>query len=166
MTARTREPEIHGTTILSVRHRGRVVLGGDGGAITVTGTTGMGKTRLVRETLAHFDAVTPLTVRAEPYGASSSYRVFRDPLRRLLGIERGTSEDMGRQLVSTLAAVAPDLVAMAPLIADVAHVEVPNTPEAAAIDPQYRPDRLADVLVSLVSAMIPGPIVLIAEEAH
>jgi ATP-dependent HslUV protease, peptidase subunit HslV len=30
MTARTREPEIHGTTILSVRHRGRVVLGGDG----------------------------------------------------------------------------------------------------------------------------------------
>ena len=30
MTARTREPELHGTTILSVRHRGRVVLGGDG----------------------------------------------------------------------------------------------------------------------------------------
>ena len=30
MTARTREPELHATTILSVRHRGRVVLGGDG----------------------------------------------------------------------------------------------------------------------------------------
>jgi ATP-dependent HslUV protease subunit HslV len=30
MTARTREPELHGTTILSVRHRDRVVVGGDG----------------------------------------------------------------------------------------------------------------------------------------
>src|SRR4029077_18327390 len=30
MTARTREPELHGTTILSVRHDNRVVLGGDG----------------------------------------------------------------------------------------------------------------------------------------
>ena len=30
MTARTREPDLHATTILSVRHRGRVVLGGDG----------------------------------------------------------------------------------------------------------------------------------------
>ena len=30
MTRHTREPELHGTTILSVRHRGHVVLGGDG----------------------------------------------------------------------------------------------------------------------------------------
>jgi len=30
MTARTREPELHGTTILSVRHQGRMVVGGDG----------------------------------------------------------------------------------------------------------------------------------------
>jgi ATP-dependent HslUV protease subunit HslV len=30
MTGRTREPELHGTTILSVRHQHRVVLGGDG----------------------------------------------------------------------------------------------------------------------------------------
>ena len=30
MTARTREPELRSTTILAVRHQGRVVLGGDG----------------------------------------------------------------------------------------------------------------------------------------
>jgi ATP-dependent HslUV protease subunit HslV len=30
MTARTREPELHGTTVLAVRHGGRVVIGGDG----------------------------------------------------------------------------------------------------------------------------------------
>ncbi len=53
---------------------------GEGGVVTVTGTTGMGKTRLVREAAMALEGVARLTVRAEPYGASSSYRVFRDPL--------------------------------------------------------------------------------------
>ena len=43
---------------------------GNGGVLTVTGSTGMGKTRLVREAIARIDGVTALTVRAEPYGAS------------------------------------------------------------------------------------------------
>jgi class 3 adenylate cyclase/tetratricopeptide (TPR) repeat protein len=139
---------------------------GAGGVVTVSGTTGMGKSRLVREALAGVDDVTVVTVRAEPYGAASSYRVFRDPLRQLLGVVRDTPDVMGRQLLETLEAAAPELLPMAPLIADVAQVEVPATPEADAIDPQYRPDRLADVLVQLVGTMLPGRLVLIAEEAH
>ncbi|HJW71160.1 MAG TPA: ATP-dependent protease subunit HslV [Candidatus Binatia bacterium] len=47
MTARTREPELHGTTILSVRHRGRVVLGGDG-QVTVGQTVLKSNARKVR----------------------------------------------------------------------------------------------------------------------
>jgi ATP-dependent HslUV protease, peptidase subunit HslV len=47
MTARTREPEIHGTTILSVRHRGHVVLGGDG-QVTVGQTVLKSNARKVR----------------------------------------------------------------------------------------------------------------------
>ena len=43
---------------------------------------------------------------------------------------------------------------------------VPSTPQADALDPQYRPDRLADVLVDLVSRVFAGPLILIAEEAH
>jgi ATP-dependent HslUV protease, peptidase subunit HslV len=47
MTARTRERELHGTTILSVRHRGRVVLGGDG-QVTVGQTVLKSNARKVR----------------------------------------------------------------------------------------------------------------------
>jgi ATP-dependent HslUV protease subunit HslV len=54
MTARTREPEIHGTTILSVRHRGRVVLGGDG-QVTVGQTVLKSNARKVRR--LHHDRV-------------------------------------------------------------------------------------------------------------
>ncbi len=152
--------------LAEVREALAVAFAGEGGVVTVTGATGMGKTRLVREAAAGLEGVARLTVRAEPYGAASSYRVFRDPLRLLLGIERGTPEDMGRQLLATLAVSVPDLLPMSPLIADVAHVEVPSTPEADALDPQFRPDRLADVLVELVGRMVPGAILLIAEEAH
>ena len=43
---------------------------------------------------------------------------------------------------------------------------MPNTPEADRIDPQYRADRAADVVIDLISRLVPGPIVLVVEEAH
>lgn len=51
---RTREPELHGTTILSVRHRGRVVLGGDG-QVTLGQTILKSNARKVRR--LHHDRV-------------------------------------------------------------------------------------------------------------
>ena len=141
-------------------------LAGSGGVVTVTGPTGMGKSRLVREAADVVPDATLLVVRAEPYGASSSYRVFRDPVRRLMGVTRAGSEAMGRQLLDALEALAPELLPMAPLIADIAHVDVPSTPEVDAIDPQYRPDRVADVLIELVDRMYPGQVLLVSEEAH
>ena len=47
MTARTREPEIRGTTILALRHRGRVVIAGDG-QVTVGQTIMKRNARKVR----------------------------------------------------------------------------------------------------------------------
>jgi ATP-dependent HslUV protease subunit HslV len=47
MTARTRGPEVRGTTILSVRHRGRVVMAGDG-QVTVGQTIMKRNARKVR----------------------------------------------------------------------------------------------------------------------
>jgi tetratricopeptide (TPR) repeat protein len=55
---------------------------------------------------------------------------------------------------------------MAPLLADIAQVDVPPTPEADRIDPQYRGDRAADVVVELLARLVPGPVVLVVEEAH
>ena len=47
MTARTREPELRATTILAVRHRGRVVMAGDG-QVTVGQTFMKSNARKVR----------------------------------------------------------------------------------------------------------------------
>ncbi len=141
-------------------------LAGAGGVVVVDGATGMGKSRLVFEAVEAITGAHVLVVRAEPYGAASAYRVFRDPVRRLMALERGTPEAMGLAMMATLSQVAPDLLPLAPLLADVVQVDVPSTPEVDMLDPQFRPDRLADAVVRFVDAALPGPLVLLAEEAH
>lgn len=141
-------------------------LAGAGGVLTVTGATGMGKTRLVREALSATDLDHLVVLRAEPYGSASAYRMLRDPMRGLLGIERADPETMGRTLLAALDQVAPDLLPYAPLLADVAQVDVPTTPEVDQLDPQYRPERLADAVVRLMEATLRGRVVAVAEEAH
>ena len=150
--------------------RARTALGralsGEGGVLTVEGPAGIGSTRLTQEALDAAGATSRLALRAEPYGASSAYRVLRDPLRALLGIARGTREEMGAALLAALAARAPALLPMAPLLADVVQVAVPSTPEADRVDTQYRADRVADVVVDLLDAVSPGPLAVVVEDAH
>lgn len=141
-------------------------LSGAGGVITIAGGTGMGKTRFLHEALDVIDVEHLITLRAEPYGSASAYRMLRDPLRGLLDIERGDPATMGRALLAGLEKVAPDLLPWAPLLADVAQVDVPSTPEVEQLDPRYRPDRLADAVVRLVETALPGRVVIAVEEAH
>ena len=153
----------------TVRRALDAALSGAGGVITVDGATGLGKSRLVAEAL---DASTSaasagrLLLHAEPYGAASTYRVLRDPLRQLLGIERGEPRAMGDALLDALGRTAPGLLPLAPLLADIALVDVDTTPEADRIDQQFRADRAADVVIDLLERLIPGPLVVVVEEAH
>jgi class 3 adenylate cyclase/tetratricopeptide (TPR) repeat protein len=139
--------------------------GGTGGAITVTGDTGFGKSRLVVEALTATSPAT-FTVRAEPYGATNPYWAFRDPLRSLLGIERGGQAEMSAALAEKVTSLDPRLVSYLPLIGDAAHIDVPDTPETAAIEPRFRPDRTAATLVGLLEVALPGPLVIVVEDGH
>jgi tetratricopeptide (TPR) repeat protein len=152
-----------------VRQSLEAALGGAGGVITVDGATGMGKSRLVHDCLESSTAAAGaerIVLRAEPYGASSTYRMLRDPLRTLLGVARAEPQLMGQALLTTLRRWAPDLLPMASLLADVVQVEVPSTKESDRIDPQFRADRTADLVIDVIGRMVPGPLVVVVEEAH
>ncbi len=144
-----------------------VALGeGAGGAVLVEGGAGMGKTRLVAEALGDHPELTVSSVRGEPYGSAIPYRAVRDAVRQFLDVERAEPAIMAAQLLEHLEQLAPDLVPLAPLVAEVAHVPVPSTPLVDEIEPRFRRDRQADAIVGLVRARVKGPLVLVVDDAH
>jgi class 3 adenylate cyclase/tetratricopeptide (TPR) repeat protein len=139
---------------------------GTGSVVTVVGETGTGKSRLIREACASVPEVPVVAIHAEPFGTTTPYRPFRDPMRAVLGVERGTQDDMAKAITERVAEIDPGLLPMLPLLADVAHVEVPDTPEASAIEPRFRMDRLADAVVRLLDLALAEPTVINIEDAQ
>jgi class 3 adenylate cyclase/tetratricopeptide (TPR) repeat protein len=132
----------------------------------VTGDLGLGKTRLIHHAIAAFGTIDVLTIRGEPYGTAIPYRAFRDAIRDELGIARGTTSAMGAQLVASIAETTPELAPYAPLIASTAHLPVDTTAVVEAIDPQFRRDRLADILIALLEQRHRGALLIVVDDAH
>ncbi|TVR27944.1 MAG: hypothetical protein EA389_01510, partial [Ilumatobacter sp.] len=139
---------------------------GRGGVVTLVGAAGLGKSRLIREALNVAESIRTVSMHAEPYGATNSYRVVRDPFRALFGVGHGDAIEMADALRGTVRRVAPHLESFLPLVGDVLKLDVGETPEVAVIAPQFRADRTADVVVELLGAIHDGPLVVVAEDMH
>jgi tetratricopeptide (TPR) repeat protein len=126
---------------------------GRGSIVTITGETGVGKSRLIAEVLADCPGLSTLRIQAEPNGRENPYWAFRDPLRGMLGIVRTTQADMESQLRQVISDVAPRLEWAIPLLGDVMHISVADTTETAEIDPQFRPERTAASVIELLSTI-------------
>lgn len=138
---------------------------GTGGDAVVVGPVGIGKSRLVREALS--SAASPVVMlHAEPYGAANAFRIFRDPLRSALGIERGLQREMAGTLRKAVRRLVPHHEPMLALIADVLQIEVDPSDDVLSLLPEYRPDRTADVVIDLLSGCFPGGFVMVVEDAH
>ncbi len=140
-------------------------LSGEGGVVTVAAGTGLGKSRLIHDAMDGLEA-TVVTVRAEPYGMTSPYRMLRDPLREAFGVARDEPDAMTAAFLASVQARMPDQIGLAPLLADVLSVPVPESEESRSIDPQYRPERIADLVVQVIETSVRGPFVLLVEEGH
>ena len=138
---------------------------GVGGCLTIVGDVGLGKTRLVTEALDEWRGGV-VEVRGEPNGASSPFRALRDGLRAFIGVKRGMPEEMARQLHDAVTRIAPELQTVLPLLGEVTSIDMPATAETAVIDPHYRAERRAAALAALLDAMLPGPSVIVIEDAH
>jgi len=139
---------------------------GKGNAVAICGERGIGKSRLVDEVLPGLERATYISMRAEPYGRGTPYRPLRDPVRRFLGIQRDEPEMMAQSLNEALTKLVPEHAMFAPLLADVAIVDMPSTPEVDQIDPKFRQDRTADLLVELFDAVCSGPVLFEVEDGH
>ena len=140
---------------------------GTGGVLLITGAAGLGKSRLLRAALETLGDPRPLLqLRAEPYEATRPYHVFRDAVRGVLGIEGERADVRREQLLSGLARTDPALTPLASLLGDVVQVDVPPSAEVQAIDPKYRQDRIADVLIEVLEGLGTGAQVITVEDAQ
>lgn len=150
----------------AVREAVERVRAGSGGILGLAAGPGLGKSRLLREALAAVDPRAVLSLRAEPYGVNSPYRMFRDTLRGLLGIERGPAATMRAALERAVAGADASLLPLLALLGDVAHIEVEASAEVREIDARFRPERVADVVVRLLGALHPGTTLFAVDDAH
>lgn len=139
---------------------------GRGGIMTISGDTGVGKSRLITEVLERCAGMDTMAIQAEPSGVDNPYWAFRDPLRRWLSIERGPLAEMAKGLTRAIRKKAPHLEWALPLLGDVMHIEIEENQRTSEIDPQFRPERTADVLIELLSAGYTRPVAVVAEDGQ
>jgi class 3 adenylate cyclase/tetratricopeptide (TPR) repeat protein len=142
--------------------------GGHGSIIEISGGPGMGKSRLVEETLRRHPDFRAITARCEEYEASTPYFPFRSIIRTVLGEEAGADADeVVEQLGAALARIDPALTPWLPLLGILLGVELEPTPETAALDPRFLRDRLTEVSLRFLVASLSGtPTIFVVEDVQ
>jgi class 3 adenylate cyclase/tetratricopeptide (TPR) repeat protein len=139
---------------------------GQGGIVTVAADSGLGKSRLLREATKSVAPANFVSMRAEPYGAGSPYRLFRDPLRDLFGIRRSTPQQMADDLTSIVVKAAPQVSPLLSLIGDALHIDCEPSDTVNAIQPNFRAEQRAIALIAVIDALHPEPLVITLDDAQ
>jgi class 3 adenylate cyclase/tetratricopeptide (TPR) repeat protein len=139
---------------------------GFGGALTIAGGPGAGKSRLIDRSLAE---TTMRIVRADGdrYAAATPYLTLQTLLRPLLDIAPDASApDAGTALEQAILRRAPALLPWVPLIAPAVGADVAPTDAVDALDESFRQDRAHAVLRRLMAEVLPTPTCVVIDDAH
>jgi class 3 adenylate cyclase/tetratricopeptide (TPR) repeat protein len=138
----------------------------NGVLVDVVGEPGVGKSRLVDEWLGSLEA-TVLRAKGGMYSRNSPYFAVITMLRELFEIDRSATPTVaGRLMAARVMERTPELEPWLPLLAIAFGAETPMTPEVELIDPANRAAKLREVVVDLLTAAVPGPIVFKVDDAH
>ncbi|MGO9962347.1 MAG: adenylate/guanylate cyclase domain-containing protein [Acidimicrobiales bacterium] len=140
--------------------------GGTGRVVLVEANRGLGKSRLVDELRARHPDILLLLLQGEPYGQGTPYLPFQRSLRALLGISSDDAQLAAKQLTELVAALGPETGPLAPLLAPLTGLDLADTPESAAISPEFRRDRTADLLLQLYDTFVNRTLLVLVEDAH
>lgn len=135
--------------------------------VEIVGEPGIGKSRLTEELKRQSLGFTQLIARCDQYSSASQYSAFRELLRTLAGITPDLDATAaGAHLAPWIEAVMPDLAPLLPLLAIPFGADVPSSPEADQIDPQFRRERLIELVETFLTRVLMMPTLIVIEDAH
>jgi class 3 adenylate cyclase/tetratricopeptide (TPR) repeat protein len=139
-----------------------------GGALTISGEPGMGKTRLVTEVVREADDFRVLLAECAHTGSATPYA----PLRALLGTALGLAPSMRpaeglRRATELVGRLAPELTEQLPLLGAVFGVTLHETDDRAnRLDDEFRTQALQRLVVDVLRAVLVAPTVIVIEDTH
>jgi class 3 adenylate cyclase/tetratricopeptide (TPR) repeat protein len=140
---------------------------GRGRLIELVSEPGMGRSRLMEEVRDRADGVRVLHARCEPYTMSTAYATWRELLRQLLGVTSDAPDDVVLQrLRATLERDDPSLLPWQPLLADVLDVEAPASRSVDQLAPEFRADRLREVVLRFIRRQLPAWALIEIADVH
>lgn len=169
VTARVRRDSA-GTSLIGRQRELDVLtraIGEGGQAVEIVGAAGVGKSRLLDAAWGAAESLMIDQAACTPYGMAVPYGVFRPLLRAAAEIpETAPADAAGAILTDLVARICPQLEPMLPLLAAPFGARVPSTPEADAIDPEYRRIRIHDVVVRFLEELHEGSVLVLVEDAQ
>lgn len=152
-------------TLLAAIDRAR---GGKGSIIEICGEPGMGKTRLVEDVCARSTDFRVIHSRCEEYERATPYFAFRSIVRAALGVDDDAETDIVvARLGQAIQEVDPNLEPWTPLIGILLGLDLPDTPETAALGERFIRDRLSEVAIQFIGALLSGaPSAFVIEDIH
>lgn len=138
---------------------------GRGGSIEIVGEAGLGKSRLVEELCALAAGDRVFGVACDGFDGATPYGTWRRLLTDLV-LGDSSESSLVEALTDTVEVRCPQLLPWLPLLASVLDVDVPMTPEVAALEERFRPARLGRTVATLLTAMLDTSTLLVFEDAH
>jgi class 3 adenylate cyclase/tetratricopeptide (TPR) repeat protein len=144
----------------------RQVRSGRGRVVEIVGDPGSGKSRLVDEAIAACSPPTVIRAAGERYHRGSAYFAAHLVVRAATGISPDADPSQaGISLSRWVDERAPHLHDLLPLLAVAARAQVPTTETVERLAPAFRAARLRSATVDLLRTALPGPTVLLLEDA-
>jgi class 3 adenylate cyclase/tetratricopeptide (TPR) repeat protein len=146
------------------------VAAGAGAVLALVGEAGVGKSLLAGSCagLAAARGLRVLWGAAQSIEQQTPYRAWRELAEALFALGPVADPAARRELVGrAVAAAAPRLAQRTPLLNDVLHLGIPDTPLTAALDARLRQESLLALVLSLLRAELArGPLALIVEDVQ
>ena len=144
----------------------RLARDGNGQVVDVVGEAGIGKSRLLDEVSARAEGLAVLHTTCRQHEVGTPYAPIRRLLGQLLDLRAPDAEDTASEIRERLRTTAPQLLPWVPLLAVPLDLPMAPTPEVAALDEEFRSERLAELTAGVFAAAAATPTLLTVEDVQ